>query len=376
MNSRERLLIAVERKEPDKIPIDFGATLVTGPTRVAYENLREYLGLEPDPALRISHRPMQSVYPREDFLQHYQVDCRPVHMRGPLNFEPREMEDDSYYDEFGIRWKKASYYYDVIERPLASYTLENLDEVSWPDPNDPGRVAGLPEDVRNLHRAAEYAIVADIANLGPFEGACVLRGYEQFCVDLCWDTDFAEALLDKVTENSLNFLSTFLAVVGDYVQVVAQGDDVGMQTSLYISPEMYRKFIKPRQKRLFDFIHENTEAKVFYHSCGSVYDIIPDLIEIGVDALNPVQRGAAKMDIVRLKKEFGRDICFWGGGIDIQHFLPFASLAEIEADVRRTLDVLAPGGGFVFAPTHNVQADVTPDRIDRAYRTVLSHRDY
>jgi uroporphyrinogen decarboxylase len=139
---------------------------------------------------------------------------------------------------------------------------------------------------------------------------------------------------------------------------------------------MYRKFIKPCQKRLFDFIHQNTQAKVFFHSCGSIYEIIPDLIEIGVDALNPIQCSAAGMEIVKLKREFGKDICFWGGGIDIQKVLPFATLDEIEDEVKRTIDVLAPGGGFVFAPTHNVQADVTPDRIDRTYETVLRYRDY
>jgi uroporphyrinogen decarboxylase len=149
-----------------------------------------------------------------------------------------------------------------------------------------------------------------------------------------------------------------------------------MQTGTYVSPGMYRKLIKPRQRKLFDFIHSKTHAKIFYHSCGSVYDIIPDLIEIGVDALNPVQRSAARMDIVTLKKEFGQDISFWGGGVDIQQFLPFASLEEIEEEVKRTMDIMAPGGGFVFVPSHNIQADVTPDRIDAMYQAALKYRDY
>jgi uroporphyrinogen decarboxylase len=139
---------------------------------------------------------------------------------------------------------------------------------------------------------------------------------------------------------------------------------------------MYRKFVKPRHKRLFDFIHSKTDAKIFYHSCGSVYDLIPDFIEEGVDILNPVQRSAAKMDITRLKKEFGSEICFWGGGIDVQQQLPFLTPDEIEDEVKHTLDILGPGGGFVFFPSHNIQADVTPERIDRMYRTVLQCRDY
>jgi uroporphyrinogen decarboxylase len=149
-----------------------------------------------------------------------------------------------------------------------------------------------------------------------------------------------------------------------------------MQTSLFISPKMYRQFIKPCHQRIYDIIHSKTEAKVFVHSCGSIYDIIPDLIEIGVDILNPLQYGAAKMDRARLKKEFGEDLCFWGGGIDVQQVLPNASLDEIEEEVQRTIEIMAPGGGYVFVPTHNIQPDVTPDRLDKVYETALKYRHY
>jgi uroporphyrinogen decarboxylase len=367
---------AINHKEPDKVPVDLSSTIVTAPTRIAYENLREYLGMAPDPAPNISHRQMDTVCPMEDFFQRYEVDFRPVYMKGPWAFEPREMPDDSFYDEFNLRWKKASYDYDVVEHPLANATIHDLDTAIWPDPYDPGRVAGLKEEARDLYENTDYAVVADIMCLGPFEGACFLRGYENFCVDLYWDTNFAEALLDKVTDTAIELWDAFLNEVGDYIQVAAQGDDVGMQHSTYISPEMYRKFVKPRQKRLFDFIHSKTDAKVFYHSCGSVYDVVPDFIDIGVDILNPIQRSADKMDMTTLKKEFGKDLCFWGGGIDIQQVLPFASLEDIEDDVKRTMEIMAPGGGFVFVPSHNVQADVSPDRVHKVYETVLECRDY
>ena len=143
-----------------------------------------------------------------------------------------------------------------------------------------------------------------------------------------------------------------------------------------MSVDMYRKFVKPRKKRMFDFIHSRTKAKLFYHSCGSVYDYIPDFIEEGVDILNPIQRSAAKMDIAVLKKEFGKDLAFWGGGIDVQQQLPFLSLEEIEDEVKRTIDIMAPGGGYVFFPSHNIQADVSADRIDRVFRSVMKYRNY
>lgn len=195
-------------------------------------------------------------------------------------------------------------------------------------------------------------------------------------MDLYVEPDYAEAIMDKITDSMIKFWGNILDEVGNFIQVAAQGDDVGMQRNPYISPEMYRKYVKPRQKRLFDFIHSKTEAKIFYHSCGSVYDLVPDFIEIGVDILNPVQRSAAKMDIRKLKSEFGNDICFWGGGIDVQQQLPFLELDEIEAVVKETIDIMAPGGGFVFFPSHNIQADVAPERIDRMYKAVVKYCDY
>lgn len=377
MNSRERVLAALNHQEPDKIPVDLGSTIVTTIVRIAYQNLRQYLGMAIDPNPNISHRQMDTVYPMEDFFQHYGVDLRAVHMKSSWEFKPKEMPDDSFYDEFNVRWKKASYYYDAIERPLANCnTIHDLEVFPWPDPYDRGRVEGLREEAKWLCENTGYAVVADIMCGGPFEQACILRGYEQFLVDLHWDPAYAEALLDKITELDVALWDAFLTEVGDYIQIAAQGDDVGMQTGMYTSPEMYRQFVKPRQKKLYDLIHSRSNAKVFYHSCGSVYPAIRDFIEIGVDILNPVQRGAAQMDIETLKREFGRDISFMGGGIDVQKVLPFATLQEIEDDIKRTLDIMAPGGGFIFVPSHNIQADIPPEKVDTIYRTVLQHRTY
>ena len=197
--------------------------------------------------------------------------------------------------------------------------------MQWPDPYDPGRLAGVREEARRLFEETDYLVVADIMCLGPFEGACFLRGYEQFCMDLYWNLDMAHAILDKVTETDIALWDLFLQNVDGYVQVVAQGDDLGTQRGTWIKPEMYRELIRPYHKRLYDFIHSKTQAKVFMHSCGSVFDLIPDLIEAGVQILNPIQRSAAKMDIATMKQEFGTELCFWGGGIDVQQVLPFAT---------------------------------------------------
>jgi len=376
MNARERTVMALNHEEPDRIPVDMNGTLVTALVRTAYNGLREHLGLPPDPDPSISSREMDTVRAAEDMLTHYEIDTRCIPLKAPLLSKGRELPDGTYYDAFGIRWRKAAYYYDAIERPLAGVTLEELPNVQWPDPDDPGMYKGLREEAKALYENTDYCLVADIPGLGPFEGGCLTRGHDDFCVDLYINPAFAEALMDKVTDYILRVWGHYLDEVGEYVQVVAQGDDVGIQTGPFISPEMYRKFVKPRQKRIWDLIHSKTDAKIFYHSCGSVYDLLPDFIDAGIDILNPVQSSAAKMDLGRLKREFGDAVTFWGGGIDVQTQLPFLSVEEIEDEVKRRIDILAPGGGFVFFPSHNIQADVSPDRIDRMYRTVLANRAY
>lgn len=377
MNSRERVIASVNRKEPDKVPIDLNGTNCSALTHIAYSNLRKYLGLEEDKEMDISDIIMGSVRSKEDILSLYEVDTRTIFLKDSQLIQTEFLPDGSFYDEYGARWRPALYYYDCIESPLANATsINDLSKAKWEDPFDKTRILGVREGAKNLFENTQYCLVADIPGLGPLEGGCILRGYENFLMDLYSNVNFAEALLDKITETILAKWEILLNEVGEYIQIAAQGDDVGMQTSTIISPEMYRKFIKPLHKRIFDFIHAKSNAKVFLHSCGSVYELIPDFIEVGVDILNPVQRSAAKMDIKTLKKEFGKDICFWGGGIDVQQQLPFYTLKQIEEEVKKTIEIMAPGGGFVFFPTHNIQADVTPDRIDHMFKTVIKYRDY
>ena len=376
MTPRERVLTALNHREPDAVPIDLGATQVTTLTRLAYHNLRAHLGWEPDREPATADRIMDVVYPKDDLLLCYQIDFRPIQLRAPDHFVPCE-DATSFYDEYGVRWQRAGFYYDAIERPLARcQSINDVEAYPWPNPYDPGRVRGLREYAKHLYEHTDYALVADICCSGPFEAGCVLRGYDQFCLDLASDPELAQAILNKITEIDLGFWDAFLSAVGGYVQVVAQGDDLGMQSSTYISPAMFRQFVKPCLKRLYDFIHSKTKAKIFMHSCGAILEIIPDLIDIGVDVLNPIQRSAAKMDIVTLKKEFGRELTFWGGAIDVQKVFPNASLEQIAAEAKRTIDILAPGGGYVFVPTHNIQPDVSPDRIDALYQSALRHRKY
>jgi uroporphyrinogen decarboxylase len=277
------------------------------------------------------------------------------------------------YDEFGTLWRKAAFDYVPVDFSLEHATVSDLRGFIWPDPYNPGRVEDVREEARRLHDTTAFAVVSDFICGGPFEQAQRIRGFERFMLDLAMDQRFAAFLLESLTDNAIGFWDAMLSQAGEFVDVVCQGDDLGMQTGLQISPEMYRKFIKPCHRRLFTFIHERTDAKLWLHTCGSVYEILPDLIELGVDALNPVQTSAKNMKLMRLKKDFGKDITFWGGGIDIQR-LPSMTLEEIRKEVEAALEVMAPGGGYVFAASHNILPDTAVENIYTAYMTAVANR--
>ncbi len=306
VNSRERVVTALNHKEPDQVPIELNGGANSALTKEAYINLREYLGLKKDNNINISWLTMGSVRAKEDILDIYQIDTRSIYLKPSKKCKLDFLPDGSFYDAFGARWRPASYYYDIVERPLENIdSISELKKAKWEDPYDETIVEGVRESAKYMYENTNYCLVGDFHTLGPFEGGCYLRGFENFLMDLHLNVKFAQALLYKLTEHCMAKWDVFLDEVGDYVQVVCQGDDIGMQESLYISPEMYRKFIKPLHKKIYDFIKTKTKAKTLMHSCGSIYDVIPDLIEIGVEVLNPVQRSAAKMEISKLKREFG-----------------------------------------------------------------------
>jgi len=365
MNSRQRILTALQHKRPDRVPLDLGGTQ-TGITVTAYNSLKDYLGMKEEN--KIIDTMQQIVKPSEEILKRFRIDTRYIYPRPPSCWELKIREDDygyTYVDEWGITLrmpKVEGYYYDMVEHPLKESSVKDLAYYPWPDPHDPGRVEGLEEEAERLYENTDYALVTGIAG-SMFELSWYLRGFERFLTDLVVNQDFAEALLDKLLEFWLGFFDRFLASVDEYIQVVVVGDDLAMQEGPLISLDLYRKLIKPRQKELFSFIKKRTPAYLFYHSCGSVSQFIPDLIEVGVDILNPVQVSAKNMDTYRLKKEFGHEISFWGGGCDTQKTLSFAKPQEIKREVKRRMRDLAPGGGFVFTQVHNIQPGVPPENI-------------
>jgi len=259
--------------------------------------------------------------------------------------------------------KQGGFYYDMAEHPLASALDENdIENFNYPDPNDKARYAGIREKALSI-RDRGYGVVMSSMGAGIFEYGGWLRGYANFYADLAGEPEMACKVMNKVLEVKMKYWEKVLDMAGDLIDVVQEADDLGSQNNMLISPEMYRKYVKPRQKALFDLVHSKTGAKIFVHSCGSFREVLQDLIEIGVDIINPVQFNARGMEAVKLKQDFGKDLVFWGGGVDTQRILPSGTVEEVKDCVKRQMEILAPGGGFVFNTVHNIQADVPPENL-------------
>ncbi|NMB16138.1 MAG: uroporphyrinogen-III decarboxylase [Firmicutes bacterium] len=381
MNSAERILTALAHKEADRIPFDLGGTHSSGINVHAYRALLDHLGIEEE--VKITNLSSQLAEVGEQLCDLWGIDTRGMFPRSPSTWKLQiEEEGDyrSYFDEWGIKWmmpKEGGHYYDMRQHPLQGCTIEDLDKYSWPNPRDPARIEGLRDEATRLRESGRAVLMAGTIGNGFLHTGNWLEGYEDFFADLAGDPDKACKLMDKVLELKLNYWDMVLGEVGDLLHIVCELDDLGTQGGPLVSPDMYRRLIKPRQQQLFSFIKKRApHVKIYFHSCGSVYHFIGDLIEVGVDILNPVQVAAADMDTKRLKKEFGQDIVFWGGGVDTQRVLPYGTPQEVRDEVKRRIDDLAPGGGFVFSTVHNIQGDVPPENIVAVWETLQEYGRY
>jgi uroporphyrinogen decarboxylase len=378
MTPRERVNAALAHREPDRVPIDLGATLATSITTAAYIPLRACLGL-PDEDVVVFEQTQQLPYLGEDLLARLGVDTRVVALPRERAFSP-ELRDEGAYWAWTDAWgavlrmpKQGGLYFDWVGHPLPEVTEEAIDAYRWPDFEPADELAAIRAEAARLQSDTDYALVGS-ANLGSgiFEQACLMAGMETFMMAMVTDRRAAERLLDGITDFLVEEAERYLGEIGGYLDAYLYGDDVATQERWMISPESYTTLIKPRQRRLFDAIRAKTDAKLIYHGCGAVFGLVPHLIDIGVDALNPVQVSARGMDSARLKAAYGRDIAFWGGGVDTQRVLPFGTPDEVRAEVRRRVDDFSPGGGFVFAPVHNIQALVPPENVVAAFDAARS----
>jgi uroporphyrinogen decarboxylase len=377
LTSRERLLKALNHQEPDRVPIDLGG-FQTGIHRKAYEALLQHLGMKED--ISILDPVQQLARPSEAILQRFHADTRYIGAHGPDGFAggiTRATRGGKSWhdltDEFGVVWSMPEdqmLFMDISHHPLADATVEDLARYPFPRGNDPTRFTGIRTQALRMRQESDAALCTAIGGV-VYETCWYMRGLERWFMDMLENPAFCEALLDRILEFWIGFYDGFLGEIGDLVDVVMVGDDLAGQSGPLFSPDFYRRIVKPRQKALVQHIKSLTGARIWYHTCGSCVQYIPDLIDNGADILNPVQISARDMDPRGLKQRFGAQMTFWGGGIDAQRVLPFASPREVRAEVRRNLEIFKAGGGYVFNNVHNVQSGVPPQNIvalfDAAY---------
>jgi uroporphyrinogen decarboxylase len=368
MTPRDRVRAALAHREPDRVPFDLGGTRVTGIHARAYERLRPALGLEPRDA-RIADLTQQLAEVEPDVVAALEADVRLVSPRGGSAYRREIVERDGHFvytDEWGVGRRMpvdGGMYYDSFAPPLAGEVdLAAVEAYVVPDAADPARYAGMGDDARAIAAEGRAVAVGSICG-GLTEGLFKIRGFEEGYMDLAADPVLARRVMERVLEVKLAYWERALPEVGPDVDVLVEADDLGGQDRTLFSPRTYRELVKPLHRELFDYLHARTDAKVFFHTCGAVRDLLPDLIEIGVDILNPVQVSAAFMDTAELKREFGRDLVFWGGGVDTQRVLGAGSPEQVRAEVLRRVADLRGDGGFVFATVHNIQPNVPAGNI-------------
>ena len=407
MNARERLQAAIAHREPDRVPVDLGATPSSGISAIAYANLLDYLKLEG--TTDIYDVVQQLAQPSDEFIERYAIDVvdvgraferdaadwypitlangRPA--RYPAWFRPEAQADGGWVARHPdgtpiARMPQGSAFYDQTCFPyLDDYPADYrdlglaMDKVLWSHlVHSPWQRAGEPgfwDELRRralaLRASTDRALMI-VVGCNLFEWGTFLRRIDNFLMDLLAEPEQVEKLLDALMERHLATLEKVCAAVGDIVDVLRFGDDLGTDSGLFMSPEVYRTLFKPRHAQLCAYVKKHSKMATFLHSCGAIRPIIPDLIEAGYDIINPVQTNARDMDPAGLKRDFGRDITFWGGGIDTRTVLNNGDPQSVRRQVSDRLEIMSPGGGFVFNPVHNILPDVPPQNIVAMFEAI------
>jgi len=369
MTSRERVLSAVHHEQPDRVPLVIGVNNATGIKMKPYRGVKDIIGVNAPDNYIYDWPELGTAEIDEQTMQRLHSDVRGVLDLEPEKVRKRNRERDphsDYIDSWGSGQTEivpGDWFPGIHPLPEAR-TLEDLERYQgWPDMGDPSRVAHVRETARQLAEENQYAILATPWLLFPFERAHAMQGMEAFLLNMGMDPDFARTLLEKIAGHCKQLMGRFLDELGDNVDIIKIGDDLGTQESLMISPQMYRDILKPVHADFIDFIKSRTRAKIFFHSCGDVAPLIGDFIDIGVDILNPIQTSSGKLsDLPALKKRFGKNMVFCGG-IDSHRILPFGSVEEVRQEVRRVMQILGPGGGCMIGPVHTVMNDVPPENV-------------
>lgn len=368
MTSRERVTAVLHHKVPDRVPIIIGTSNATSIKMGTYQKLKKLIGVQAADRYLYAWQELGTAAVDEATLQRLHSDVRPVldsHPDSTWEANANRRPGEPFIDSWGIgQVELAPGEWSPHINPLAdAKTIADLEAFNWPDMDDPTRVAGVQEAAARLAAENEYAIMAAPWLLFPFERAIQMQRMDTFMMNMVERPDFALALLAKITALCKQLMGYFLRELGNHVDIIKIGDDLGTQESLLISPNMYRRFLKPFHADYIAFIKAHTNAKVFFHTDGDVFPLIDDFVEIGVDILNPIQTSAGRMsDLAELKKRWGQNIIFCGG-IDTHQVLPYGTPADVRREVRRVMEALGAGGGYMVAAVHTIMNDVPPENV-------------
>ena len=363
MKSRERVIRTLNHEEPDRVPLDYWTT------PLAYENLRDHLELKAPETQEWGI--MSNWKISEEMLNRLHIDFRRVYMNPSASFKMKTYQDGTTDSEYGFRGKWFGPYWEVTHFPWAEFTeVEQVEEYEMPDADDPSRLEGVAEWAHHLHEETDYATIGMVGGpWGAFE-ICehYMRGFDKFLIDIGTNKKLAEAMMDKCVDFALDMNRVLLDEVGEYLDIVQVGDDLGHQHGLIISPKMYRELIKPRHKKIYSEIHRRApHVKILFHSCGAIEPLIGDLIDVGVDILNPIQPLAKGMESDLLKEKYGDRLSFHGGIDLLRAMSEHGTLDDLRQEIDTRISALAPGGGYILSPSHNIQPDSTPEKILEMY---------
>jgi uroporphyrinogen decarboxylase len=374
INSRSRVKAALERRSPDRVPIDLGGNQ-TGIHVKAYKNLLEHLGMADEPIV-LSNFSQQLARPSDAMLERFHVDTRWV--RPLANYIEYEKVAPQYeqgyigqFDQFGVFWGNDAskdvrdiLYYDPVIHPLENATtVHDVEEFSWPDGKNTKLFEGLNDVAKALHEKTPYAVCSTAVS-NTFELCTFLFGFIRVMKLVRLKPELLDAAINELSQYWIDYISTYIGQIGKYIDVVCINSDLASQDGPLVNPTFYEQHVKPVDRKIVQHLkHVAPHVKINFHSCGSVPAFLPHFANLGYDSINPVQVSAYDMEPCSLKKRFGKYLSFWGGLCDSQHILPFGMPAQVREDVKKNMNCLKPGGGFIAANIHNITAEVPPENI-------------
>jgi len=354
-------------KKTNQSIVDLGGRVASF-SKPAYLDFKKYLGLEDGLSENETVTFLNTICEIDErILQLVGCPFRRIYLNTPSTFNLLINKDGSFHDEWGVRYVPRGPFNERVDPPLGDIaSIEEMHKYHWPDPNNKNRVSGLNTRISELKKNPDLTPVAGHISAGIFQDCWNMRGMQQFFEDMAVNTSLAVALLEKITEIHIGLWHAFLDIVGDDVKIVETADDLGTQSGMLVSPAMYRKMIKPFHRQLNSAIREKTNAKILFHSCGAIMPIINDLIEIGVDILNPIQPIPGLMDPEELAERYGERLIFHGG-LDVQDLLIHGTPEDVKTHVRRYIEVLGPDG-YILAPANSIQPGTPPENVLAAYQ--------